>query len=127
MPLTHIHLAAGKSLADRTAILDAIHAALVDALRIPAGDRNQILHEHAPEHFRAHRGADSVFIEITLFAGRSGAAKRALYAALVEQLGQVGVRAAAITTVLRDVPREDWGIRGGQSAADVELGFVVEV
>ena len=74
MPLTHIHLAAGKSLADRTAILDAIHAALVDALRIPAGDRNQILHEHAPAHFRAHRGADSVFIEITLFAGRSGAA-----------------------------------------------------
>lgn len=127
MPLTHVHMATGRSLAQRTAILDAIHAALVRTLAIPAHDRNQLLHEHAPEHFRAHRGADGVFIEITLFAGRSGAAKRALYAALVEELERVGVHAAGVTTVLRDVPRESWGIRGGQCAADVDLGFVVEV
>lgn len=29
--------------------------------------------------------------------------------------------------LLREIPREDWGIRGGQAGSDIDLGFVVEV
>jgi hypothetical protein len=29
--------------------------------------------------------------------------------------------------MLREIPKENWGIRGGQAACDVELGFKVEV
>lgn len=127
MPLTHVHVRAGRSDDERGALLAAVHRALVAALRIPADDRNLVLHEHAPACFSTHRGPDVVLIEVTLFAGRSGAAKRALYTALVAELGGLGVRREAITTVLHEVPREHWGIRGGQCAADVDLGFVVEV
>ena len=42
-------------------------------------------------------------------------------------LGPLGIPADHVTVLLREVPRENWGIRGGQAASDVELGFTVEV
>ena len=32
-----------------------------------------------------------------------------------------------VSIVLRDVPQSNWGIRGGQAACDIDLGFDVEV
>ena len=29
--------------------------------------------------------------------------------------------------LIREIPREDWGIRGGRAGSDVELGFEIEV
>jgi phenylpyruvate tautomerase PptA (4-oxalocrotonate tautomerase family) len=46
---------------------------------------------------------------------------------IVERLGRVGIDASDITIVLHDIPLEDWGIRGGQAACDVDLGFKVDV
>lgn len=66
-------------------------------------------------------------VAIDCFAGRSGAAKRVLYADVVRRLGRRGVPADDITIVLREIPQIDWGIRGGLAACDVHLGFDVEV
>lgn len=125
--MTHVHVRAGRSDEERAAIIDAVHDALVAAIAIPVHDRTLVLHEHAPVNFAAHRGPDAVLIEVTLFAGRSGAAKRALYRAIVDELHRVGVRREAVTIALHDVPRESWGVRGGQCAADIDLGFEIEV
>jgi len=127
MPLVHVHLARGRSAAQRAAILDGIHDALVQAFRIPAHDRNQVLHQHDPEDFQAHRGPGAVFVEITAFPGRSPTAKKALYAALVRNLAGAGVDPAVLLTVLHEPPLESWGIRGGLPASEVDLGFSTEV
>jgi hypothetical protein len=29
--------------------------------------------------------------------------------------------------ILREIPKENWGIRGGQAGCDIELGFKIEV
>jgi len=66
-------------------------------------------------------------VEITLFAGRSLEAKRALYRLVVERFGRLGVDANDITIVLHEVPLANWGIRGGKPASEVNLGFELDV
>ncbi|MBI5068893.1 MAG: tautomerase family protein [Deltaproteobacteria bacterium] len=127
MPLVHVHLARGRTATARAAILDGVHAALVEAFRLPADDRNQILHQHEPEDFQARRGNGAVFVEITAFPGRSPAAKKALFAAVVRNLAAAGVEPAAVLTVIHEPPLESWGIRGGLPASEVDLGFTTRV
>ena len=39
----------------------------------------------------------------------------------------LGIPKDHVKILLRELPRENWGIRGGQAATDVELGFKVDV
>ncbi|MDB5986182.1 MAG: 4-oxalocrotonate tautomerase, partial [Nevskia sp.] len=66
-------------------------------------------------------------VEITLFPGRSHDAQRALYKAIVRRLGEFGIAPADVKVILHEVVRENWGVRGGQSGADIALGFKVDV
>lgn len=66
-------------------------------------------------------------MSIDAFAGRSVDAKRALYREIVEALEPLGIPRDHVSVVLRDVPTGNWGVRGGQAACDVELGFEIEV
>jgi phenylpyruvate tautomerase PptA (4-oxalocrotonate tautomerase family) len=127
MPLVHVHLRAGRTAAEKKAILDALHAAFVEALKIPAADRNQLVHEYAPEDFEARYGPDGVFVEATVFPGRSLDAKRKLYRLLIENLQRAGIPKDRVLAVLHEPPLENWGIRGGQAACDVQLGFKIDV
>jgi phenylpyruvate tautomerase PptA (4-oxalocrotonate tautomerase family) len=113
----------------RRAIIDAVHQALVDGMLIPQSDRTLRLQEFEPEDFAVSRGKTENFmlIEIDLFAGRSLNAKRRLYKCVVENLGALGIRAKDVKIVLREIPRENWGISGGVPATDVDLGFKIEV
>lgn len=113
----------------KTRFLAAVHGALVEAIRIPQDDKVLRLIEHAPENFiiPGDKGEHYTRIEITLFAGRSLDAKRKLYQAIVRNLEPFGVPGADIKIVLVEVPPENWGIRGGHAASDIELGFEVRV
>jgi phenylpyruvate tautomerase PptA (4-oxalocrotonate tautomerase family) len=66
-------------------------------------------------------------VSIDAFAGRSLDAKRALYAKIVEKLEQTGIPKDHVLILLRESPTENWGIRGGLAACDVELGFTIGV
>lgn len=130
MPLVRVEIEAGRSAEHKRAILDGVHAALVEALRIPEDDRNQRLFELPPDAFEVSGGKsrDAVFVEITMFAGRSREAKRRLFAAIARNLADSpGIAGDEVVVVCRDVPRDSWGIRGGCSADEVDLGFEVEV
>jgi phenylpyruvate tautomerase PptA (4-oxalocrotonate tautomerase family) len=115
--------------ARKSQFLDAIHAALVEAIRIPRDDKVLRLVVHAPEDFviPPARGERFTRIEITMFAGRSLDAKRALYQAIVRNLAPFGVPPADVKIALIEVPAENWGVRGGQAACDIDLGFEVRV
>jgi len=129
MPSTRLETAAGWIDGRHAEIIAAVQRALVEGIRIPENDRYVRIQEYPPEAFAVApgRGPRFTLIEISMFAGRSLEAKRRLYAALVRELGSFGVPALDIKIVVHDVPRENWGLRGGQSAVDLELGFKVEV
>ncbi len=128
MPIVHVHVASGRTAAEKKALLDGVHAALVDAFRIPEDDRNQILHEHAPEHFESRHGPGFTLVEATVFPGRSAEAKKKLFAAVARNLeADPGVDPAKILIVLHEPPLECWGIRGGKPATEVGIGFKLEV
>ena len=128
MPNTRIETRAGW-ITDASAVIEAVQAALREALRLPEWDRTLRLIEHAPDHFAVPpgRGPRYTLVEVTMFSGRSLAAKRALYQAIVRNLGTLGVPADDVKITLLEVPAENWGIRGGQPASEVDLGFEVEV
>jgi phenylpyruvate tautomerase PptA (4-oxalocrotonate tautomerase family) len=128
MPIVHVHVRAGRPAAERKAILDGVHAALVEAFRIPEQDRNQLLHQHAPEDFESAKGPQFTLVEATVFPGRSLEVKRRLYAAVVRNLQErPGIPPEAVLVVLHEPAMECWGVRGGKAATDVQLGFEVKV
>jgi phenylpyruvate tautomerase PptA (4-oxalocrotonate tautomerase family) len=113
------------------ALMEAVHAALVSGFRILPTDRNVRLMVHEPHRFACppHLGQPELYTHISIdaFGGRSLDAKRALYRGIVENLGALGIPKDHVKILLRELPRENWGIRGGQAACDVELGFKVDV
>ena len=128
MPNTLIATRAGW-ITDPAAITGAIQSALQEALRIPEWDRTLRLVEHPPSHFAVPpgRGEKFTLVEITMFSGRSTSAKRALYQAIVRNLAALGVPALDVKITLIETPPENWGIRGGLPASEVDLGFKIDV
>jgi phenylpyruvate tautomerase PptA (4-oxalocrotonate tautomerase family) len=114
MPYARIEIASGRSRQEKAALLAAVDAAFVATLGVPPKDAFLRLFEFAPENAQVppHHGPRFTFVEVQLFAGRDEATKAALYAALREGLGALGVPAADLTIALIDLPRRDWGIAG---------------
>jgi hypothetical protein len=131
MPSVLIEVRKTYAPAEEVALMEAVHAALREAFKLLPHDRNVRLVVHEPHRFacppdRTHPELYT-HISIDAFAGRSLDAKRALYRTIVANLGRLGVPADHVKILLRELPREDWGIRGGQAASDVDLGFKVDV
>lgn len=129
MPLVRIEIETGFSKEYKSAILDGVHDALVECIRIPEHDRRQRLYELDREHYE-HNGRSEQYtiIEITMFKGRSDAAKKALYAAIVRNLElKPGIPGNEVIIIIHEPPLENWGIRGGKPANEVDLGFSIFV
>jgi phenylpyruvate tautomerase PptA (4-oxalocrotonate tautomerase family) len=129
MPLAKIEVRKIWPPAQVQAIIEAIYDAQRESLQLPAHDRQIRFIEHRPEHFHIPPGKSENFtlVEITLFAGRGIEAKRALYRAIVNNLGVLGIAPDDVFIVLNEVALENWGIRGGVPASEVELGFKVNL
>jgi phenylpyruvate tautomerase PptA (4-oxalocrotonate tautomerase family) len=130
MPLVQIDVLQGHSVAHRRAILDGVHAALVECFKIPDHDRSQVLREHVADNFDHPPGKSDNFtvVQILAFSGRSREAKRDLFAALVRNLRRApGIDPLDVFIVLCESPPDNWGIRGGQQASSLDLGFKNDV
>ncbi|MFH1242304.1 MAG: tautomerase family protein [Pseudomonadota bacterium] len=66
-------------------------------------------------------------VEISMFSGRTLEAKRKLYRLIVHKLGALGIPPEDVRIVLYEPPMENWGIRAGVPASEVDLGFEVKV
>ncbi len=129
MPSVRIETRRWMTRETKRAMLDAVHASLVSAFRIPDHDRNQRLVEYEPEDFESSAGKGEHFTVVTIdaFAGRSLDAKRALYQELASRLEPLGVPGNDLLVIVHDVPLESWGTRGGKAACDIEIGFKINV
>ncbi len=116
---------------EETEIMEAVHSALKSAFRILPGDRNVRLIAHAPHRFMcppSKRQPDRyTHISIDAFEGRSLEAKRNLYKQIVDNLEELGIPRDHVKILMREIPHENWGIRGGRAGCDVELGFELQV
>ncbi|HUX53817.1 MAG TPA: tautomerase family protein [Williamwhitmania sp.] len=129
MPLVKVEIIAGKSSQYKKALMDGIHQALVNTIKIPDHDRRQRLYELSAECFEHDGRSDSyTIIEVTMFKGRSAEAKKSFYREVVDLLmANPGIPGNDITIVINDPALENWGIRGGKPASDVDLGFNLNV
>jgi phenylpyruvate tautomerase PptA (4-oxalocrotonate tautomerase family) len=129
MPISRIEGRRARTTAEVQCLIEALYQAQREALRVPEWDRQIRYVEHKAEDFHVVPGRTDnyLLVEIALFAGRSLEAKRALYRQVVERFGVLGVDADDITIVLHEVPLDNWGIRGGRPASEVDLGFSVDV
>lgn len=131
MPSTQIHVRKNYSQDEARAIIEAVHTAWSTAFQLPQYDRNIRLVEHAPEHFAyplyLTQPASFTWIEVDCFVGRSLETKRRLYQLLVQHLAELGIPQDHISILIRESNLENWGIRGGQAASDVNLGFDVNI
>lgn len=129
MPFVKIEILKGKSPAYKKAIMDGVHNALVEALKIPEYDRNQRLYELDKENFEisANKTESFTLIELTIFQGRSKEAKKNLYQKIAENLEKnPGIQKSDIMIVIHEPPLENWGLRG-IPANEVDLGFKIDV
>lgn len=129
MPLVKVSLFKGKSKEEKEALLDAIHAALMEAFKIPENDRNQRIFEFEPENFKIPEGKNSNFtlIEMDVFLGRSIEAKRKLYQTIVQNLQRLNIQASDVLIVLHELQLDNWSVRGGVPASEIDLGFRIDV
>ena len=112
-------------------IMEAVHSALRDSFKILPGDRNIRLLVHEPHRFDCPPDREKpeyyTHISIDCFAGRSLETKRSLYKNIVSNLEQFGIPNNHVKIMLREIGSENWGIRGGHAACDIDLGFKIDV
>ena len=129
MPLVKIETRRGLAPATKRQLLDAVHDALVTAFKIPDHDRTQRFIEYAPEDFDLPpgKGERYTLVEIVAFPGRSLDAKRALYREIVGRFEAAGIPPGDVFIVVHEAPLDNWGMRGGKPASELDLGFDLKV
>lgn len=113
----------------RDTLSGAIHGALMTALELPAEKKFQRYIPLDTENFLYpdDRSGHYIIIEISMFAGRSEAAKKALINQLFANIEQqCGIQPQDVEITLFETPMANWGIRG-LPADELSLNYQVKV
>ena len=106
-----------------------IHSCVVDALEYPPEKRFHRFFPLEAEDFLypIDRSSRYIIIEISMFEGRSSAAKSALIQLLYERIGRsLGISHQDIEITIFESPMQNWGIRG-LTGDQLSLGYTVNV
>jgi phenylpyruvate tautomerase PptA (4-oxalocrotonate tautomerase family) len=111
----------------RAEISDALHEALVRTWQLPADKRFHRFLLLDDGDLVAPRSDAYLVVEIVCFAGRSREAKRALIAALYDDVAPgLGLDVNDLEIVILESPKENWGIRG-MAGDELSLSYRVDV
>ena len=113
----------------KTELSNVIHSCVVDALQYPKDKRAHRFFPLRAEDFcyPAGRTDRYTIIEISMFDGRSVAAKKKLIALLFERIhGKFGISVQDIEVTISETPRHNWGIRG-RAGDELDLDYKIEV
>ncbi len=122
MPLVTLTMRKHKSAEFKSAVLDAVHAALVSS-GVPAADRFQRVLELEEVDFRfdadypdlkSRRDKDFALIEILWSVGRSVKVKKKLLAELMATLAAIGMNPENVMVVFKETTWENWAFGGGR-------------
>lgn len=124
MPLVRIDHAAGHPASYRTAISRGVHDAMVSTFDVPDDDHFQVIGEHAPATATVHAprylgieySDELVIIQITCNDTRTIDRKKALFAAIADNLAErPGLRPQDIVISLVEVKKENWSFGNGMA------------
>jgi len=129
MPLARIETRRSWPPEQVQALMDAVYQSFRETLKVPEGDRDVRYVEHRPEHWATPPGKsdNATLVEVTMFPGRSLAAKRALYTAIIQRFEALGIAPRDVMIVLHEPLLDNWGLRGGIPASELDLGFNLKV
>ncbi len=123
MPLVTVTLRKGKSTEFKSAVLSAVHRALV-ASGVPEADRFQRVLELGPDDFRfdptypdasAPRTDDFVLVEVLLSVGRSVKVKRKILSDIIASIESApGLHRDNVMVVFKETQWENWAFAGGR-------------
>jgi phenylpyruvate tautomerase PptA (4-oxalocrotonate tautomerase family) len=123
MPLVTVTLRKGKSNEFKSAVLSAVHRALV-ASGVPDADRFQRVLELGPDDFRFDptypdvsipRSDDFVLIEVLFSVGRSVKVKRKILSDIIGSLATApGLHPDNVMVVFKETQWENWAFAGGR-------------
>ena len=123
MPLVTLTVRKGKSREFKSAVLKAVHGALI-ASGVPEKDRFQRVLELSSDDFRfdpeypdltAHRSEDFVLIEILLSVGRSVKVKKKILADILGGLSkEPGLNPENVMVCFKETLWENWSFGGGR-------------
>ncbi len=124
MPFIRTNLPQATPVAQRDAIVQGIHQALVDSIGMPEDELFNMVAEYAPGQFAFSRSFNGVqrsdavvVVEITMRRGRSDAMKRALYAAIARNLQVMAhVAPADVFIFMHENDYSDWSVGHGRFA-----------
>ncbi len=122
MPLLRFDLIEGRSPSELHTLLDAAHAAMLEALQVPPGDRYQIVHEHPAAHMIVQdtglgipRTDKRVILQVTT-RPRSREMKEAFYRLLCETLQErCGIAPTDVVVSMISNTDEDWSFGHGRA------------
>jgi phenylpyruvate tautomerase PptA (4-oxalocrotonate tautomerase family) len=123
MPLVTLTIRPGKDASFKTAVLAAVHDALVNS-GVPPADRFHRVLELSADDFRfdpnypdlsSPRTDDFVLIEVLLSIGRSVKVKRKIAADLIDSLRRSpGLDPDNVMLVFKETSWENWSFGGGR-------------
>jgi phenylpyruvate tautomerase PptA (4-oxalocrotonate tautomerase family) len=123
MPLVTVTTREGKSKEFKSAVLDAVHGALI-ASGVPEKDKFQRVLELGPDDFRfdpdypdltTRRTDEFVLIEILLSVGRSVKVKKKILADMLASLSQApGLNPENVMVCFKETLWENWSFGGGR-------------
>ena len=117
MPLVRIDMVKGKAPEYKKQLLRTVHEALVKSLGIEDWDRFQRIVEIDREDFEIpdSKSDDFLYIELTLFPGRTREQKRAVIETVTGDLNaKLGIAMTDVFIVINEPPYENWGMAGKQ-------------
>ncbi|SEG71691.1 tautomerase family protein [Bosea lathyri] len=121
MPLIRISMRRGRPASEPAAIVDGIYKALRETFEVPQDDLFAVIHQHDAEEFVYNanyfgfaRSDAMVIIQITVSSSRGVTQKKALFAAIAENLRrEPGLRPDDIFINLIETTRENWSFGAG--------------
>lgn len=122
MPLVTLTVLKPKSSEFKSAVLDAVHVALV-ASGVPAADKFQRVIELDADNFRfdlsypdlkSQRNDEFVLIEVLWSVGRSVKVKKKLLDELMVGLSGVGLNPENVMVCFKETAWENWSFGGGR-------------
>lgn len=135
MPIISIEIGKKYSQEQEIAIMEAVQSALREEFKVVNNDINVRLFVHEAHRFLVPKTNPEMYthpelythINIDCIEGRSLETKRNLYRHIVDNLEALGIPKDHVKILLRETTKENWGIRGGKPACDVEMGYKVQV
>lgn len=123
MPFVRIDVDSSRTPAEQKAISDGVYRALVETVHAPPNDLFHIVTTHPPgelvhskDYLGISRSEHFLTIQIWFYAGRTVEQKKAIYAAITENLAaNPGVRKEDVFIGLIDTPKENWSYGNGEA------------